>query len=59
MDLFDWVGEGKNLSLSSSFWIYAVAVVALTLGTIGTFYFCIFRDRQVESGRGKRDHSHV
>ncbi|UQC79321.1 uncharacterized protein CLUP02_04800 [Colletotrichum lupini] len=53
MDFFDLPKQGKGGILSSLFWIYVLAAVLLTLGTMAIFYFCILkkRDKEVESDR--------
>ncbi|KAK1480680.1 hypothetical protein CTAM01_14242 [Colletotrichum tamarilloi] len=61
MDFFDLPKEGKGGILSSLFWIYVLAAVLLTLGTMAIFYFCILkkRDKEVESDRNSTAESLV
>lgn len=53
MDFFDLPKEGKGGTLTSLFWIYVLAAVLLTVGTMAIFYFCILkkRNKDAESDR--------
>ncbi|KAK7450266.1 hypothetical protein Landi51_05337 [Colletotrichum acutatum] len=49
MDFFDFPKEAKGGTLSSLFWIYVLAAILLTLGTMAIFYFCILKKRNKEA----------
>ncbi|KXH50739.1 hypothetical protein CSIM01_01588 [Colletotrichum simmondsii] len=43
---FDVSKEGEGAAVSSLLWIYILAALMLTLGTMATFYVCILKDRK-------------
>lgn len=54
MGFFDWNGdEPRDGGPSEYIWIYAIAVVALTLLSVGLFYIFILRARQGQEYRNK------
>jgi hypothetical protein len=40
MDLFDWTKDNPDQSQHSYVWIYVVAVLLLTVTTVGIFFMC-------------------
>ncbi|KAK1691053.1 hypothetical protein BDP55DRAFT_543206, partial [Colletotrichum godetiae] len=45
---FDVSKQGERTAVSSLLWIYVLAALTLTLGTMGTFYVCILKGKKTE-----------